>query len=1256
VTSARYASRLAERWVVDASADPWRELDGSVVLADLSGFTRLTESLTNRGPEGVEVLHDVLTRTFDALVGPGLALGGDVLGFAGDAALVWFDGADHVVRAVDAAAAMAPGLAALPAARTGGTRLQVSVGVHTGRFAAVLAGRARRGLFVCGPAMSTAAALQGEARPGEVMLSAAVAQHIAPSRHGVASSGGVALRRSRRRTSGEPSPTESDPTMSEPSGTTRVDVMRRLLSPAVCEVLDTSDASSDHRTASIGFVGVDGLDEIVALDGPRGGHRVLQAVVETVTDVIGDLGVEWLDVDVGVDSVKMLLTAGAPRAVDHDEDRLLLALRRIVDRCPVPLRAGAQRGRVFAAPLGHADRRSYTVLGDPVNVAARALALAGVGDVVVGDRLGVAERSHIASVPLGPTVLRNRVEPMSMWRVDQVDPHGLGPAPRSQPREGGARAVEWEALVTAWKRTADGRGCSVLIASEPGMGASQLIEELAELAGPTSTVVVAHPFQRSAPYGAVADVAHQLARATGAEPVDPLVWLFSHSERLAPDLQAWAEFVRADLAGDDIRPIHDPMTRAMQTRMVLTSLLSLASPRPWLLAVDDFDRIDDVSRAVFNQLAEEATEGDATDGPVMFIGSVGADFPVSQLLRTATLLHLDPLGPDAAVEHLMRLAPGLRDDEIDRVVRAAAGNPFVLTELARRPGDAELPDSLQRLGAALVDRLPAAVRAVVRDASAFGSTVRLDVVAALLARPELASVEWWSAAYPVMRSLVPGTVSFRHDALRQAAHDSLPFRRRRELHAAIAAHAVDTGGYVPAELAFHYEQAGMLDEAYAIAGAAGREAKESGAVAEAVTLLEQAARLGRGVDRETVAELLIELGEARSLLGDRDGADAAFLSAGRRGRDRRVKAQACYGRSGLALDQSRFDHARRLCRRGLSLLEPHGDDVADLRGRLLLNQAAVLDLSGRHDASLVPAGEALALAVRTGNRTLEGMADLHLGMAHLAHMRPEAFDCIEAAVTIFEEIGHDRYLNSALNNSGLVAIHLGDWDRAIECYRRAAAHGERCGNTVDRAIVEQNIGFLLFRQGRLDEAEEHARRSLRTFDVVGIPHTCGVARYLLSEIAAADGRLDDARTEMAAARARFEELGDAAMIVDCDVTAMEQLVLAGHVDEARLMRASVEARLDAAEPPLVIAFERTAGRLDVLSGDTEAGWRQLQGALRSARDHGLLYDECLCLRAIVAAAADADADASGSPLPDDVVAGARADHDALVRRLGLVRR
>ena len=104
-----HTSRLAARWLAADEPAPWRELEGTAVLADLTGFTRLTESLAGLGAEGVEVLHRALTLCFSSLLEPSLALGGDIIGFAGDAALVWFDGDGHETRAVEAAVAMPAG-------------------------------------------------------------------------------------------------------------------------------------------------------------------------------------------------------------------------------------------------------------------------------------------------------------------------------------------------------------------------------------------------------------------------------------------------------------------------------------------------------------------------------------------------------------------------------------------------------------------------------------------------------------------------------------------------------------------------------------------------------------------------------------------------------------------------------------------------------------------------------------------------------------------------------------------------------------------------------------------------------------------------------------------------------------------------------------------------------------------------------------------------------------------------------------------
>src|SRR5438270_8414989 len=69
------------------------ELDritAAVLFADISGFTRLTERLAQRGPAGAEQLTVLLNDYFEKLVTLITDHGGDVIKFAGDALLaVW---------------------------------------------------------------------------------------------------------------------------------------------------------------------------------------------------------------------------------------------------------------------------------------------------------------------------------------------------------------------------------------------------------------------------------------------------------------------------------------------------------------------------------------------------------------------------------------------------------------------------------------------------------------------------------------------------------------------------------------------------------------------------------------------------------------------------------------------------------------------------------------------------------------------------------------------------------------------------------------------------------------------------------------------------------------------------------------------------------------------------------------------------------------------------------------------------------------
>src|SRR4026209_114998 len=69
---------------------------GSAIFADISGFTLLTEKLTQTlGPrKGVEALSRQLNAVYGALIDQVESYGGSVISFAGDSIIGWFEDAD----------------------------------------------------------------------------------------------------------------------------------------------------------------------------------------------------------------------------------------------------------------------------------------------------------------------------------------------------------------------------------------------------------------------------------------------------------------------------------------------------------------------------------------------------------------------------------------------------------------------------------------------------------------------------------------------------------------------------------------------------------------------------------------------------------------------------------------------------------------------------------------------------------------------------------------------------------------------------------------------------------------------------------------------------------------------------------------------------------------------------------------------------------------------------------------------------------
>ena len=64
--------------------------DGSVMFADISGFTKMSEKLTAKGKEGSEEISRIINDVFEILISLVSSSGGSVYKFGGDAITVFF--------------------------------------------------------------------------------------------------------------------------------------------------------------------------------------------------------------------------------------------------------------------------------------------------------------------------------------------------------------------------------------------------------------------------------------------------------------------------------------------------------------------------------------------------------------------------------------------------------------------------------------------------------------------------------------------------------------------------------------------------------------------------------------------------------------------------------------------------------------------------------------------------------------------------------------------------------------------------------------------------------------------------------------------------------------------------------------------------------------------------------------------------------------------------------------------------------------
>lgn len=523
---------------------------------------------------------------------------------------------------------------------------------------------------------------------------------------------------------------------------------------------------------------------------------------------------------------------------------------------------------------------------------------------------------------------------------------------------------------------------------------------------------------------------------------------------------------------------------------LLTDLLSLTTSSPILFCLVMRPDRDSYGWALVNRAREQF-------GP---------------RLTEIPLDHLSDLESQLLVKQLMGINQ-LPDNIKTTILGKSEGNPFFIEELMRmlinekvliKQGQRwvvspdmdlnKVPDSLQGLLTARIDRLPMEARLTLRIASVIGRNFPEKVIQKVMAEyaPEVQLMEQLSRLESIGMIRVAQvhpelTYKFSHILLHDAAYHSIFPTDRKVLHLTVGSVLEtlysDQKEKLAPQLAHHFDQAEEPEKSLTYLDLAGHVAIDAYANAEAESYFSRAIQLAK--DSEQKAHLYTDLGESLAQQAKHREAVQAWKNAIHHHQilgnsDRLARVYAWSARSAWwGYDPRR---SLEICLEGLKAVEGvvESPDIAYLihetgRAYLFNNQPA---------EARIYSEQALEMARRLDAFDVQAEALATIGI--LPTTKPEqAIAALEMAVKISESHNLFGPASRAYINLAAVIDNLGEIRLARDYQKRAVQLGNKAGGVSDEWIIQQSIARASLWLADFEDAEilvEQMRQDSRQKD------------------------------------------------------------------------------------------------------------------------------------------------------------------------------
>ncbi len=507
---------------------------------------------------------------------------------------------------------------------------------------------------------------------------------------------------------------------------------------------------------------------------------------------------------------------------------------------------GLNSGEVVVGKIGDDLRMDYTAQGHTVGLAQRLEQLASTDSAFLTEHTARLAEGYFQLRDLGESKIRGGSEPLHIFELEGV---GTARTRFDVSRSRGltkfvGREDEMATLEAALEHVLEGHGQVVGVVAEAGAGKSRLCFEFLERCRAKSLLIyeargVAHG--SALPFHPIRELFRSYYGITEQDPPEAARQkiagqLLLMDEAFREALPVIFDFLGVSDPGHP-GPMLDPDARQRELRRVMRGV-SQAFRGSRVTLLEDLHWFDEASRDFLEQLVELS----AGTSSLMLV-NFRPEFHASWMQKSHyQQLPLVPLGPEAIHALLQDLLGSDRSVAAlpEVLTERTAGNPFFVEETIQsliESGHLEgagghyrlttsvdrlpLPQTVQAVLAARIDRLAEREKHVLQTASVIGKEFAEPLLAAVLELPDadrvavLDSLKGGEFLYET--ALYPATeYAFKHPLTQEVAYDSQLTESRGRVHATVAkaieaAHPEELDDQATL-LAHHWEQAGNAPE------------------------------------------------------------------------------------------------------------------------------------------------------------------------------------------------------------------------------------------------------------------------------------------------------------------------------------------------------------------------------------------------------------------------------------------------------------